>query len=179
MRNLKNLLKNRLQGAVRIVVLGVGSELRADDAAGMLVAGRLRDYYKKRTARPAVKVLLGSTAPENLTGEIKKLRPSHIIIVDSADTGKKAGTIVLINPQEIGGISFCTHQLPPKILVDYLLQSLDCRVIVIGIQPKTLLFGAGCSREVENSIQYLVDTLKEIINGEKERSVYKKQATPR
>src|SRR5665647_2924663 len=136
MANLKTILKQKLKDAKRIVVLGIGSELRADDAAGLIVAEEL-----KKIKNLKLKVFLGSTAPENFTGEIIKFKPTHILIVDSVDTDQKPGFILLINPDEVGGVSFSTHMLPVKMMVDYLLASLECEIIIIGIQPKILLFG--------------------------------------
>ena len=70
MSGLKTSLKNRLEGAAKIAVLGIGSLLRADDAAGMLVAEEVEKRCGKTKGKPEVKVFFGETAPENLTGEI-------------------------------------------------------------------------------------------------------------
>ena len=162
MQNLKTILKRKLKAADRIAVLGIGSELRGDDIAGMLVADSLRKFKDKNKK---LKVLLGATAPENLTGEIKKFKPSHVIIIDAADIGKKPGALACIDPEEIDKISFSTHQLPLSIMAEYLTQSLNCKIIVIGIQPKTIKFGFKFSKEIEKSAAYLSDTIKEIISG--------------
>ena len=163
MRTLKVALKKQLSNAKIIALLGVGSELRQDDVCGMLVAEALKKSC--RLQRKKFRVFFGATAPENLTGEIKKLKPSHVIIVDAADTGKKAGSITLIKPQEATGISFSTHQLPLSIMVEYLIQSIACEVIIIGIQPKTTKFGSGISGEVKKSVGVLSRAIQEIICG--------------
>jgi len=152
MEQLKKLLKKRIEGTKRTVVFGVGSELRSDDAAGLLVALDISGRLKKSGGKRNVKVVFGSTAPENLTGEIRKFLPTHIIIVDSADIKKKAGTVALINPDEVGGISFSTHMLPIKMIVDYLLESIKCGITIIGIQPKNLEFNGCLSTEVKKSV---------------------------
>jgi len=164
-RSLKTALKNKLQGAKRIAVLGVGSDLRADDAAGLLVAGELERACLEPDNRAQLKVFLGNTAPENLTGEIKKFCPTHIIIIDAADGQKEAGAVTLIDPDKTGGIPFCTHQLPLKIIADYLVKSLRCKVIVIGIQPKAFDFGASPSKEVIKSAKDISFIIKEIVKG--------------
>jgi hydrogenase 3 maturation protease len=155
MPNLKKILAAKLKGAKKIAVLGIGSELRGDDVAGELVAKGLSSSSKKIRSQVRLRFFLGSTAPENLTGEIKKFQPSHIIIIDSADLGKKPGTIRLLSPKQIGGVSFSTHRIPTKVMVDYLLSSLGSKIIIIGIQPKTLLFGLPLSGEVERSVKLL------------------------
>ncbi|MDO8535502.1 MAG: hydrogenase 3 maturation endopeptidase HyCI [Candidatus Omnitrophota bacterium] len=151
MESLKVELAARLKGAKRVAVLGVGSELRGDDIAGILVLEALK---KCKKIRPSVKLgtFEGSTAPENLTGEIKTFKPTHLIIVDTADIGEKPGTVLLLRADEVGqGISFSTHKIPPKILIDYIASSLKCEIIIIGIQPKSISFGKPASKAVIDS----------------------------
>jgi hydrogenase 3 maturation protease len=158
MPNLKTILKKKLKDAKKIAVLGIGSELRGDDVAGLLVAEEL-----KKIKNLKLKVFFGSTAPENLTGEIIKYKPTHIVIVDSTDTDQKAGSIILISPEEVGGISFSSHMLPIKMMVDYLLESLKCEIIIIGIQPKILMFGETISKEVKKSTKQISDAIRQIL----------------
>ena len=160
MPELTSLLKNKLQGAKRVVLLGIGSELRADDAAGMLLAQALKSFS---SGHKKLKVLFGSTAPENLTGEVKRLKPSHVVIVDSADTGKRAGDITVLEPEESKGISFSTHQLPLVIMARYLEQALACQVLIIGIKPKNIRFGFSLSKEVKASVKKLAAAIKEAL----------------
>jgi hydrogenase 3 maturation protease len=161
MPNLKILLKKKLKGAKKIAVLGVGSLLRNDDAAGLLVAEEL-----KKIKNPKLKVFLGSTAPENLTGEIIKYRPTNIVIVDSVDTDRKPGSILLISPQEVDGVSFFTHMLPVKMIVDYFLESLKCEIIIVGIQPKSLEFGETIYDGVKKSTNHIADVIRQILQEE-------------
>ena len=168
MLDLESLLKKRLRNSKKIVLLGIGSLLRADDAAGMLVAERLKNFKTKRTN---FRVLFGETAPENLTGEIKRLKPKDVIIVDAADTGKLAGAVTVFQPQELKGVTFSTHQLPLSILAKYLVESLHCRVIILGIQPKTLKFGLPCSKEVKQAVESVTDSIKKAISGRKVRII--------
>ncbi|MDD4183637.1 MAG: hydrogenase maturation peptidase HycI [Candidatus Omnitrophica bacterium] len=151
-------LINKLKGAKRVVVLGVGSELRSDDAAGMLAAKAI-DKKIKKDKKPAIAVLFGETAPENLTGEIKKLKPTHLIIIDAADISGKSGEVSLFDPENIKGVSFCTHQLPMNIMIDYLKNYIDCEIMVVGIQPKNLKVGNNLSKEVKIAVKYVADVI--------------------
>jgi hydrogenase 3 maturation protease len=119
-QNLRNKLKSNLIGAKRIAALGVGSELRADDVAGILVSQKLDKDAKRISRAIELKVFLGYTAPENLSGEIKKFKPTHVMIIDTADIGKKPGEVALFTPEDSGGISFSTHKLPIKVLAQCL-----------------------------------------------------------
>lgn len=165
MQKLKTALKNKLQNPKRVAILGIGSDLNADDAAGMLVARCLHKDLKKRRSSPACKVFYGETAPENLTGEIKKFKPTHVVMIDAADFGRKSGEVVLIDASKIEGISFSTHRLPATIIAEYLIGSLGCQVVIIGIQPKSLVFGSLPSKEIKKAAASLVSIFKEVLGG--------------
>ena len=154
-------LKKSLNKADRAVLVGVGSELRGDDAAGILVADKVKSK-KEKVKNSKLKVLLGGTAPENLTGEIKRLKPSHLVIVDSADFKAEPGSVEVIGYDWIGGHSFSTHSAPLKMMIDYLLADISFVPIVIGIQPKSLEFGAAVSPEVLEAVDEVADALLEI-----------------
>ena len=150
MENLAKELKARFEGAKRVAVLGIGSELRGDDAAGMLVAESIAKSKKKMPRGTALRAFAGSTAPENLTGEIRKFRPEHLVMVDTAEMKRKPGTVILLSPEAVGaGVSFSTHKLPAEILIDYFIKSLKCKVTMIGIQPKSIKFGQDVSGEIK------------------------------
>jgi hydrogenase 3 maturation protease len=185
--SISSLLHQRLENAARIGVLGIGSELRADDAAGILVAQRLQEEFQiadfglrteegtRRksairnpqseigTVAPPLAIFLGGTAPENLTGEIKRFAPTHLVIVDAADLEAEPGTVTLMDPDTIGGTTFCTHSLPIKVMIDYLLGSFQCEVTIVGIQPKSLEVGAPVSQEVLAAVESLAAAIADAL----------------
>lgn len=159
MRNLKKSLSNSLKGAGKVAILGIGSELRADDIAGILVAQDLEKLQDQK-----FKVFLGYTAPENLSGEIRKFGPTHLIMIDTADIGKKPGEAGLFTPENVGGISFSTHKLPVKIMAQFLQKDLDCQVMIIGIQPESLDFGKSISKEAMATVRMLSEMIRDILS---------------
>ena len=163
MQTLAAILKQKLENAVRVAVLGVGSDLRGDDVAGILTARHIEKITKQKTSSPDVQVFIGDTAPENLTGEIKKFQPTHLIIIDSADLDAEPGHIKVLNLDDIGGTSFCTHSLPLKVMTDYLLRSFNFQVIPIGIQPKTLTVGARPSKQIVQAARQLSTTIAKLL----------------
>jgi hydrogenase maturation protease len=107
MESLKTAVRRNLKGAERVAVLAIGSSLRGDDAAGLQVADQLRRVRTKarsKAVHSALRIFMGETAPENLTGEIKKFRPTHLVILDAADAGgKRPGSITLIQHDVLRG----------------------------------------------------------------------------
>ena len=157
------ILKKKLHNAQRVAILGVGSELRGDDVAGLLAAKQIEKTITKQTTSPEVRVFIGETAPENLTGEIKKFQPTHLIIIDAAELNKEPGHIEIMEPGTIGGTTFCTHSLPLKVIIGYLLESFKFQAIIIGIQPKTLTFGAQATKEVVAAAKHLAQTITKLL----------------
>jgi hydrogenase 3 maturation protease len=94
MQVIKRRLKAFLKGSTRVALLGVGSELCGDDAAGIMVARRLKSSCRKKSG---IAVFFGFSAPENLTGPIKKFAPERLIIVDAASFKSKPGAIKIIS----------------------------------------------------------------------------------
>ncbi|MFA5271976.1 MAG: hydrogenase maturation peptidase HycI [Candidatus Omnitrophota bacterium] len=164
MHNLKKQLECNfgLIGKNRIAILGVGSQLRGDDAAGMLVAKNIQRHLKDKPKKN-IKIFLGETAPENLTGEIKKFKPTHLFIIDSAEMDKEPGEVFVFSPEKIKGVSFCTHQLPMGIMIDYLNKFIKCDVTIIGIQPKALEFDSVPSKEVAAAVKNVTKVILEAI----------------
>lgn len=162
-QNLKSELKKKLSGVNRLAVLGIGSRLRQDDIAGILVAQYLEDAFQKSKSEIPLKIFLGESAPENLTGKIRDFKPSHIIIIDSAKMQDKAGKTAFIAADDIGCSSFSTHRMPLKMLVDYLSQTLKCMIIIIGIQPKSFNLKEKTSMQVRNAARLLADDIKEVL----------------
>jgi hydrogenase 3 maturation protease len=163
-KNLRKVLQSSVAGAKRLAILCIGSDLRADDGAGPLAAERLSKYLSRSKKRHPAKIFSGGTAPENLTGEIKRYKPSHILIIDTADFKEKPGTIVVLDPGDVGdGVSFSTHKMPAKILVDYLQKSLECEVTIVGIQPKTVDFGKPISATVARSAGVVADAIMDLV----------------
>lgn len=164
MQTLETTLKRKLENARRVAILGIGSELRGDDVAGVLAAQYIEKIISRKNTPPEVRVFIGDTAPENLTGEIKRFQPTHLIIIDSADLDSEPGHIKIINTDEVGGTSFCTHSLSIKVMIDYLLQSFNYQVITIGIQPGTLAVGARPSKQILRAAKRVSTTIAKLLN---------------
>jgi hydrogenase 3 maturation protease len=98
-----------------------------------------------------------------VTGEIRRLEPTHVLFVDAADLGAEPGTVRLVESTEIEGMTSSTHTLPLSVIADYLKKETACRVLFLGLQPKSLAFGGAISEEVaaavDETVAAIVDTL--------------------
>jgi hydrogenase 3 maturation protease len=140
-------LLSMLKDARRVAIIGIGSDLRADDAAGVEVVRSLRRHLTS----PNVLLIDGGVAPENFTAQIKKFRPSHVIMIDATDLGLKPGTASIVDLNTITGPSIFSHRLPLSIFADYL-RAHDTKIIFIGIQPANARIGAAMSNQVKRSV---------------------------
>lgn len=117
-----------------------------------------------------MEVFFGETAPENLTGQIRRFRPTHVIILDAVDIGAEPGHIRLIGPDEISSRAMAsTHNASLTLLMDYLRHFLGCEIIVIGIQPKTLDFGKPPSGPVLQAAQCMACMLAAAVTTRRSR----------
>ena len=155
------MLKKTLSNAQSVAILGCGSTLRGDDAAGSAIAERLADLNDSPTSK--AQAYPGYSAPENLSGAIKQFNPELVLVIDAVDMGLEPGEIRLIPMDEVGGISFSTHMLPLPILMDYLHREIGCRVVLLGIQVSNLDFMAEMSPAVAEAVDTIVTELRDLL----------------
>ncbi len=157
MTQLSEFIRQVFTGSERAVILGAGSSLMADDAAGVMITDALIERFGPEPER--FRAYSGGTAPECFTGEIKKFKPDLVVIIDAADFGGQPGEISAIDPSVVGGVSFSTHMLPLKVMLDYLNKELGCRTTIIGIQPACLEFGGEMTEEVRIAVDEMITAL--------------------
>lgn len=158
-----------IAAASRIVVLGVGNPDKGDDGAGVAAAAalgkRLSPVQKRR-----IRVLLGGSVPESLTGKIRAFGPRLVMILDAALGVFPPGTLFRVNPAKITDDGITTHRISLRWLVRYIEESMGCPVIVLGIQPKSLEFEGKLSTATQKGISTAVDFIVENLERPKHRS---------
>jgi len=142
-----------------VAIVGIGSELRGDDAAGVMVARALQ-LAVEADRDPPLFIIDAGTAPENFTGPLRRFEPDLVLLIDAAQMNEAPGSIRWIDWQDTSGLSASTHTLPPYLLAQYLVSELNCDVALIGIQPQGNEFGASLSLEVQQAIDEIVRTLE-------------------
>ncbi len=156
-------LKKELRGIDRPLVLGRGNTLKTDDAAGLLVASLL-DRRLSRRQKVRAKVLRLYELIDSYNRRIKRLKPSHLIIIDALDTGHQPGHILAtrLEPgrRKKKKISSEFYQLLEKLTADS-----ACHIYFIGIQPPLLDFGHPVSPAVKEACRQVAEYIASLAVG--------------
>lgn len=157
----QNFLKKELDRLDKMVVLGTGNALKADDAAGLLVASML-DNHLSRFQKSKIKILRAYEIIDLYLRKIKRIKPSHLIIIDAIDVGRKPGTIIAtrIDPErkrkkKIGGEFYA--------FLEKLSAEASCKIYLIGIQPETLDFGHPITPAIKEASRQIVDFISQLV----------------
>jgi hydrogenase 3 maturation protease len=162
---MKEILLDRLKNCKKLVIMGIGNELKGDDAIGIYVVKKLMRHFNKDGEIINIKNLYlinAGTVPDFFTDILKEIKPTHILIVDCALMDKEVGEVKIIKEDEIINYSFSTHTLPLSIIVKYLKKFINAEIIILGIQPKIIDF-CPISEEVKLSGDKLVEMLIKIV----------------
>jgi len=153
--------QQRLEAAIvespKIVVMGIGNDLKADDGVGPYIIEQLQ-----KIAPPHIELINASTVPENFISHLIDTAPSLILLVDAALMGAEPGTIRLIEKSNIGGIAFSSHQLPLTFFIEFVENNITTTILILGIQPYTDEFTLPLSQPVQSAAQTIIQVLTRI-----------------
>jgi hydrogenase 3 maturation protease len=82
-----------------------------------------------------------------------------VLLLDAVDHALAPGTAFLAAEQDIAVGDMTSHHLPLKLLMRFLARSLPCRVVLLGVQPRTLAPGTRLSAPVRRTIAPLAQFL--------------------
>jgi hydrogenase 3 maturation protease len=126
----ERILRQKLTGARRIAIVGIGDVLSPFDRQGMSVSREIEKLHL-----PDVKVFLAGTVPESITGALRVFRPDHVIFLDAADMGVQPGSIMVIEPEDTQVNLVSSHVLPLPVIMEFIAEDTGSGVILLGIQP--------------------------------------------
>ncbi len=149
-------LAARLSGTV--VVVGVGNPTRGDDAAGAMIARRLRG------AR-GVYVIEADEVPEAYVGEIARFDPTAVVFVDAVDLGRAPGDVALVEIADLAPYTATTHRAPLSLVMEVVRCTTGADVFLIAVQPSRADFGAATSRAVATTVELLAGLLSEVLRA--------------
>ena len=144
-------------------VIGIGNPLRGDDAAGLLVARRVRDL-----AVPGVEVVELEGEPGRLIDawEVGAL----VVVVDAVRSGSEEGSLLRFDatagplPAAVGAPSTHALGIGDAVEIARALGRLPARLVVYGIEGARFEVGAGVSPAVAAA----VDAAAEAVLSERE-----------
>ncbi len=154
--------KRRLARALgrpeKLAVLGVGNTGKGDDAAGVRAAEELLRLTGSRApgGRPdarRLEVFVAHDVPENFTGPVRRSGASVALVIDAASGGHQPGTVFLVDPAAIPAEDVSSHRTPLAALASYLEGTAGCRVVILGIEPRGFVEGAGLSGPVRKGVE--------------------------
>lgn len=156
--SIKDNLKEAILDYSKIIILGVGNELKSDDGAGPYVIDRLGDVSSEN-----VILIDAQTVPENFTGKIRKEQPSHLVIVDACLMDEEPGTVKIVNRDDFNNIGISTHSMSLSYFVKYLEQDNSFNVTFIGIEPELMEFANALTPKVKEGADNLIEIIREIL----------------
>ncbi len=143
------------------LIMGIGNPFRGDDAAGLLVARRLRTR---------VKTVLCETDPLDYIEEICQNKPERLIIIDAINAGEKPGKIIHVDINSVDNLSLSTHHFPISLFLKFIKKCVK-KIEIWGIQVKNVEFGADMSEEVKLAVSKLTELIANKIENIEEPGI--------
>lgn len=153
-------LEDFLNDFKKLIVLGVGNELKSDDGVGPFIIRKLID---EGIENDKILLINAETVPENFTGKIRKENPSHVIIVDACLMNCEPGEIRIVDKNDFANIGISTHSMSLSYFVKYLEKDTDFKVIFVGIEPETMDWGEKPTPKVETAAYEFIKLIKGIV----------------
>jgi hydrogenase 3 maturation protease len=156
---LLNKLVSFLKDATVVVVIGMGNELRADDAVGLHVVRLLKPFIHER-----LKVFEGHMTPEAYIGPACALHPTHVLIVDAAELHQKPGSWQILSLNTIEQGLFTTHSIPAVEVAREIQRRCGAAVVFLGIQPKSRDISLALSTECQQAAMEIAGIIRKTVS---------------
>jgi len=144
----------------RLVVMGVGHELRGDDAVGIYVLRKMRRHIPMNEG---LLLIDAGLVPENFCGTLRHFSPSLVLVIDAAHMGLAPGAVRWLDWKQVGEAGVSTHAPSLLILAEYLVRELGCQMALLGIEPADISFDRVPSSPVKHAFQevssFMIDLL--------------------
>ena len=157
-KQLLNKLALFLKDAKTVVVIGMGNELRADDAVGLHVIRLLKPQTTHR-----LQVFEGHMTPEAFLKPACDFHPTHVLIVDAAEIHTTPGRWKIISSYELEEGLFTTHAIPATEVAAEFQRRCGAKVAFLGIQPKRRDILLSLSIECQRAAQEIADSICRIL----------------
>lgn len=183
---MQNIFKDILKG--KVVIVGIGNVMKGDDGFGPAL-------IEKLTGRVQAVCIDAGSSPENYTGKITKEKPDTVLLVDAVHLDLTPGQYQVLKPNEILKSGFTTHDISPKMFIEYLENQLKADlsteakhlsdeaehnkhsaksdnkylakvdIYMLGVQPENIALGDEMSNSVKKTLDEITVLIKETINA--------------
>ncbi len=148
---------------LRKVVLGLGNVLNRDEGLGVQALKRLDAQLGDQ---PGLELLDGGVLGLNLLMIVEEC--SHLLILDSVNVGKPAGTVVELRKEQIplyAGVKLSQHQVTFQEVLGLanVRGFLPEHLHLVGIQPEDLSIGLEMSATVEKALPEVVSRARRVL----------------
>jgi hydrogenase 3 maturation protease len=130
--------------------MGIGHELRGDDAVGILLVRKMR---QRIPMNERLLLVDAGPVPENFCGTLRRYSPTLVIIIDAAKMGLAPGVIQWLAWDQVGEAEVSTHAPSLLILAEYLERELGCEMALLGIEPSDTSLDSPLSPPVAQAFQ--------------------------
>ena len=158
--DLESQLRDFLTDCKKLIVLGIGNELKSDDGVGPYIISKLK---QENIENKNLLFIDSKTVPENFTGKIKKEQPTHLIIVDACLMDLNSGDMKIVNKYEFKNIGISTHSMSLSFFVRYLEKDNNFNITFVGIEPETMEMGDKLTLNVEKAANDFINILKGLV----------------
>lgn len=149
---LREQLRQLITGPV--VIVGVGNELRGDDALGVLLAERLE-------GRVNATIIIGQDVPENFAVQVAQLRPALVLLLDAADMGLQPGSVRLLPAEQAPAVPGGTHRPSLEMFAAFVRLESGAPSYIVGVQPDMTRVDMGS--EMSPAVQHAIERVAEVL----------------
>jgi hydrogenase maturation protease len=140
----------------KVVVVGIGNLIHADDGLGVHALERLQ---RDPRVPAGVTFIDGGTLGIELLAYISDA--THLLLLDAVDVGEPPGTLIRMANEELHGLP-CAASVHQVGLADLLatlplVSTMPAETVLLGVQPAGTDWGATLSPAVEAALVPLVD----------------------
>lgn len=149
-----------------ITVLGLGNILCADDGFGVRAAER---FYAEYMTPEHVQVIDGGTQGPTLYQFVEEAR--RLLVFDAVDFGLPPGALTVKEQADIpvwlGARKMSAHQnsFSEVLALAALKKTLPESIVLIGVQPVDMTYGAGLSDKVRGRVTEAVELGRRTVEG--------------
>ena len=138
----------------KIVLIGVGNELRGDDAFGVWLGERIEHRIPQR-------VFVTHDLPEDYAVKAADLRPDIVIVLDATNFGGEPGELHLVAARDVPPTPGVTHRPSLEMMARFIELDAGAETWVLGVQPQMDSVGVGS--EMSAPVAAALDALEAML----------------